>query len=110
MRTALLLSSLLALATAVPVADPITIFNRATTPGTVYTKCSTAGTIALAYDDGPYTYTQKLVNTLNAAGAKATFFFTGTLYGEFPTPPHTFYHYPSSARSKTTSHLEPPNN
>lgn len=81
MHLTLALSSLLSLGAALPVADPISVFNRATTPGTVYTKCSTTGTIALAYDDGPYTYTQKLVDTLNAAGAKGTFFFTGTLYG-----------------------------
>lgn len=37
--------------------------------------------LALAYDDGPYQYTSELVDILDAAGAKATFFFTGTLYG-----------------------------
>lgn len=76
------LSSFLTLGAAIPLESPVTIFNRATTPGTVYTKCSTPNTLALAYDDGPYQYTQSLVNTLNAAGAKGTFFFTGTLYGE----------------------------
>ena len=50
-------------------------------PGVVITKCSSPGMIALAYDDGPYSYTSQLVNTLDASGAKATFFFTGTLYG-----------------------------
>lgn len=81
MHYSLVLSSLLALASALPVSDPITIFNRAPTPGTVYTRCSTPNTLALAYDDGPYQYTQSLVNKLNQAGAKGTFFFTGTLYG-----------------------------
>lgn len=47
----------------------------------VITQCSAPGQIALAYDDGPYQYTQKLVDTLNAGGAKGTFFVTGTLYG-----------------------------
>ncbi|KAI3397914.1 hypothetical protein diail_10083 [Diaporthe ilicicola] len=80
MRASLALSSLFALcASAIPAPNPIELFNRAA--GTVYTKCSTTGTIALAYDDGPYQYTQSIVNTLNAAGAKGTFFFTGTLYG-----------------------------
>ena len=37
--------------------------------------------LALAYDDGPYQYTQKLVDTLTAGGARGTFFVTGTLYG-----------------------------
>jgi peptidoglycan/xylan/chitin deacetylase (PgdA/CDA1 family) len=81
MHYSLILSSLLAVAGAVPVEDPITIFNRAPSPGTVYTKCSKPNTLALAYDDGPYQYTQSIVNKLNQAGAKATFFFTGTLYG-----------------------------
>jgi peptidoglycan/xylan/chitin deacetylase (PgdA/CDA1 family) len=43
----------------------------------VITKCSAPGQIALAYDDGPYQYTQKLVDTLTAGGAKGTFFVTG---------------------------------
>ena len=47
----------------------------------VITKCSSPGQLALAYDDGPYQYTQKLVDTLTAGGAKGTFFVTGTLYG-----------------------------
>lgn len=81
MHYSLVLSSFLALASALPVSDPITLFNRAPTPGTVYTRCSTPNTLALAYDDGPYQYTQSIVNKLNAAGAKGTFFFTGTLYG-----------------------------
>lgn len=82
MHALILLSSLLTLGAALPLESPVSIFQRATTPGTVYTKCSTPNTLALAYDDGPYQYTQSLVNTLNAAGAKGTFFFTGTLYGE----------------------------
>lgn len=82
MKLLLAITSLLAVGSSLPVADPITIFNRAPTPGTVYTKCASPGTLALAYDDGPYQYTQTLVNTLNAAGAKGTFFFTGTLYGQ----------------------------
>jgi hypothetical protein len=43
----------------------------------VITKCSAPGQLALAYDDGPYQYTQKLVDTLTAGGAKGTFFVTG---------------------------------
>lgn len=82
MHALVLFSSLLTLGAALPLESPVSIFQRATTPGTVYTKCSTPNTLALAYDDGPYQYTQSLVNTLNAAGAKGTFFFTGTLYGE----------------------------
>ncbi|KAL2215426.1 chitin deacetylase-like protein [Thermoascus aurantiacus ATCC 26904] len=49
--------------------------------GTVITQCSQPGVIALTFDDGPYIYEDQLVDELNAAGAKATFFVTGTLYG-----------------------------
>ncbi|ORY02266.1 chitin deacetylase-like protein [Clohesyomyces aquaticus] len=67
---------------AYPLEDPITMMKRAgPAAGQVITKCSKSGVIALAYDDGPYQYTQKLVDTLNAGGAKGTFFVTGTLYG-----------------------------
>jgi peptidoglycan/xylan/chitin deacetylase (PgdA/CDA1 family) len=67
---------------AVPVESPLEAFKRAgTAAGQVITKCSRPGVLALAFDDGPYQYTQTLVNTLNAGGAKATFFVTGTLYG-----------------------------
>lgn len=50
-------------------------------PGVVIQRCTKPGMLALAYDDGPYLYTDELVDILNAAGAKATFFWTGTLYG-----------------------------
>ncbi|THX11715.1 glycoside hydrolase/deacetylase [Aureobasidium pullulans] len=79
------LPSLLALsgmAASVAIPDPF-LETRQSSPaaGVVYTKCTKPGLFALAFDDGPGPYTQELINTLNAAGAKATFFFTGTLYG-----------------------------
>ncbi|KAF4459188.1 polysaccharide deacetylase [Fusarium albosuccineum] len=64
-----------------PVESPVEIFNRQATPGVVIRQCNRPGVIALAYDDGPGQYTTQLLNTLNSAGAKATFFWTGTLYG-----------------------------
>lgn len=69
-------------ASARAVSNPIEVFKRAHTAGTVITKCSKPGVLALAYDDGPYQFTSSLVDTLNAAGAKGTFFMTGTLYGK----------------------------
>ncbi|KAH8167506.1 hypothetical protein CIB48_g745 [Xylaria polymorpha] len=66
-------------ARAVP--NPVEMMKRTHTAGTVLTKCSKSGVLALAYDDGPYQYTSSLVDTLDAAGVKGTFFFTGTLYG-----------------------------
>lgn len=87
MHVLLAISSICAFASAYPLESPISIFQRATTPGTIYTTCNTPNTLALAYDDGPYSYTASLVETLNAAGVKGTFFFTGTLYGQFTLNP-----------------------
>lgn len=80
-----LLSSVLAvsgIAAASAIPSPF-IETRQSSPtaGVVYSKCSKPGVFALAFDDGPGQYTEELIKTLNAAGAKATFFFTGTLYG-----------------------------
>ena len=69
-------------ASAVSIPSPIDLIRRDHSLGTVITKCAKPGVLALAFDDGPYQYTQKLVDTLDAADAKATFFFTGTLYGK----------------------------
>jgi peptidoglycan/xylan/chitin deacetylase (PgdA/CDA1 family) len=41
------------------------------------TECVTEGDIALTYDDGPYIYTSDLLDILDAAGVKATFFIVG---------------------------------
>ncbi|KAI5249759.1 glycoside hydrolase/deacetylase [Aureobasidium subglaciale] len=74
--------ALSSMATASAIPEPFLV-SRQNSPaaGVVYSKCSKPGVFALAFDDGPGAYTQELINTLNAAGAKATFFFTGTLYG-----------------------------
>ncbi|KAF2728015.1 glycoside hydrolase/deacetylase [Polyplosphaeria fusca] len=81
--TSMLASSLLAVtASAYPLLDPLQMMKRAGPPaGQVITKCASPGMLALAYDDGPYQYTQTLVDTLTKGGAKGTFFVTGTLYG-----------------------------
>ncbi|KAI0486711.1 carbohydrate esterase family 4 protein [Xylaria cf. heliscus] len=75
------LAALAAGASALSVPTPVEIMKRTHTPGIVITKCSKSGVLALAYDDGPYQYTSSLIDTLDAAGVKGTFFFTGTLYG-----------------------------
>jgi peptidoglycan/xylan/chitin deacetylase (PgdA/CDA1 family) len=69
-------------AVALPIANPLQIFSRAATPGVVITRCTKPNVLSLAFDDGPYQYTSALVDTLDKAGAKGTFFWTGTLYGE----------------------------
>ena len=82
MLAQIIVSAMLAASVAgYPGDDPIEFLKRATTPGVVMTKCNSPGMLALAYDDGPYTYTSQLVDILDKAGAKGTFFWTGTLYG-----------------------------
>jgi len=81
-----LLSALLAFSTSAhPTRDPIELFYRQTNAGPVagqiITTCNRPGVLALAFDDGPFTFTQALVDILNQGNAKGTFFFTGTLYG-----------------------------
>ncbi|KZV87801.1 glycoside hydrolase/deacetylase [Exidia glandulosa HHB12029] len=44
---------------------------------TVYTKCKVANTVAITFDDGPYSYEQELITTLAKYKAKATFFLNG---------------------------------
>ncbi|KAF2249264.1 carbohydrate esterase family 4 protein [Trematosphaeria pertusa] len=80
--TTLFVASLAAVTGAVPVLNPIQAIQAAGPPaGQVITKCTSPGMLALAYDDGPYQYTQKLADILSQGGAKGTFFVTGTLYG-----------------------------
>ena len=40
--------------------------------------------VALTFDDGPGEYTEKLINGLNARGAKATFFMCGSCVEQYP--------------------------
>ncbi|KAI5863852.1 carbohydrate esterase family 4 protein [Durotheca rogersii] len=68
-------------ASAKPVPSPIDVIKRDHVAGIVINKCAKPGVLTLAYDDGPYQYTSSLVDTLNNAGVKGTFFLTGTLYG-----------------------------
>lgn len=68
-------------AAALPTMSPLEYVKRAVNPGVVIQKCTNPGMLALAYDDGPYTYTSQLVDILDKGGAKGTFFWTGTLYG-----------------------------
>jgi peptidoglycan/xylan/chitin deacetylase (PgdA/CDA1 family) len=45
--------------------------------GSIILSCTTPGTVALTFDDGPYEYTQSIVDALTTAGHKATFFQNG---------------------------------
>ncbi|PBL01628.1 carbohydrate esterase family 4 protein [Armillaria gallica] len=49
--------------------------------GGVITSCTVPNTAALTFDDGPYIYSQNIVNMLDAKGVKGTFFVNGNNYG-----------------------------
>ncbi|KIO23652.1 carbohydrate esterase family 4 protein [Tulasnella calospora MUT 4182] len=59
---------------------------RQATGGAVYTSCSVPNTVAITFDDGPYTYNTDIVNTLGQYNAKATFFVNGNNYQCIYTP------------------------
>ncbi|KAG8725434.1 Carbohydrate esterase 4 protein [Ceratobasidium sp. 395] len=48
-------------------------------PG-VITSCTVPNTAALTFDDGPYKWNREVVDTLDAAGARGTFFVNGNNY------------------------------
>jgi len=64
---------------ALAIASPVE--KRQVPVGQVITSCTVPGTFALAFDDGPYVYTNGLLDQLSAAGFKATFFVNGQNYG-----------------------------
>jgi peptidoglycan/xylan/chitin deacetylase (PgdA/CDA1 family) len=45
-------------------------------------NCTTPGTFALTFDDGPYKYTDQILDVLKQNNIKATFFITGTNLGK----------------------------
>ena len=57
----IIVATLAAFALAKPIPDPLHVIRESgPVAGQVITKCSAPGQIALAYDDGPYQYTQKV--------------------------------------------------
>ena len=54
--------------------------------GQIITQCTVPGTFALTFDDGPYTYTDKILDILRANGVKATFFVNGQNFGNINDP------------------------
>lgn len=73
-----LLSALVAGAIASPFAD---IEARTLPFGTLIHRCTEPNTIALTFDDGPFTFTPDVLDMFNDAGAKATFFLNGHNWG-----------------------------
>ncbi|KAF5524489.1 Chitin deacetylase [Colletotrichum aenigma] len=50
--------------------------------GTVISSCTVENTFALTFDDGPFKYTDHVLDLLAEAQVKATFFVTGSLLGD----------------------------
>ncbi|KAL2007699.1 hypothetical protein VTN00DRAFT_7681 [Thermoascus crustaceus] len=48
--------------------------------GAVIDRCTVPGTFALTFDDGPFIFTNKILDLLRANGVRATFFLTGQLH------------------------------
>ncbi|WZH47902.1 Chitin deacetylase 1 [Fusarium acuminatum] len=57
--------------------------NSGKAPYNIYiTNCSTPGTVALTFDDGPYKYTNQVLDVLKKNDMKATFFIVGNNLGK----------------------------
>ncbi|KAK4187169.1 family 4 putative carbohydrate esterase [Podospora australis] len=58
--------------------------------GAIIEHCTVPGTVALTFDDGPFTYTSHVLDLLDSYGAKATFFINGDNWShgidDFSTP------------------------
>ncbi|OAQ57743.1 chitin deacetylase [Pochonia chlamydosporia 170] len=52
------------------------------TYGTIINHCKSPGLIALAFDDGPWVFTNQLLDLLDQLGVQATFFVTGYNLGK----------------------------
>ncbi|KAJ5155244.1 hypothetical protein N7492_008047 [Penicillium capsulatum] len=55
--------------------------------GAVINHCTIPGTIAVTFDDGPYIYTAKMLDTLTEHGVRATFFLNGVNKGSIDAFP-----------------------
>jgi len=62
-------------------ASPADFTKRDKPLAQVITSCTKPNNVALTFDDGPYTYLEKISDALVAAGAKGTFFWNGNNYG-----------------------------
>ncbi|KAF8875509.1 chitin deacetylase [Infundibulicybe gibba] len=77
----MLVQSLITLALSLASASVVSASPAKRSPGQVIYQCSVPNTVALTFDDGPYNYIYDIVNTLDDAGAKGTFFLNGNNYG-----------------------------
>jgi peptidoglycan/xylan/chitin deacetylase (PgdA/CDA1 family) len=75
MRVLLILALLSQLAA--PLTLPVYPKKRDVSPGVAIYSCTQEGTVALSFDDGPFVYTDSVLDQLAAVGFKATFFING---------------------------------
>ena len=61
--------------------QPPTVNGTELSYGTMVTGCTASKTVAITFDDGPYQWTSALIDSLNNANVKATFFVVGKMYG-----------------------------
>lgn len=54
--------------------------------GQIITQCTQPGTFAITFDDGPYIYTDQILDILKNNGVKATFFVNGQNWGDINDP------------------------
>lgn len=85
-----LLSALIVRAAASPVGDSQQ--RRQNIPvGRAIFSCTVENTVALTFDDGPFAYTEQVLDSLAEAGIKATFFINGDNWA-------SIYNYQSTVR------------
>ncbi|KAL9612738.1 MAG: hypothetical protein Q9167_002677 [Letrouitia subvulpina] len=70
--------------------DPRPLLGKVTYDDDIY-DCVKAKVVALTYDDGPYLYTNQLLDILKSYGFHATFFMTGNNLGKGPIDETTPY-------------------
>ncbi|RGP73148.1 chitin deacetylase [Fusarium longipes] len=75
MRNLIILASFSHLAAALTI--PTYPKKRALSAGFAIYSCTTPGTVALTFDDGPFIYTESVLDQLASAGFQATFFLNG---------------------------------
>ncbi|KAJ3506057.1 hypothetical protein NMY22_g17369 [Coprinellus aureogranulatus] len=67
----------LACSLAVAIASPVSPHLEKRAKALAFRSCTVPNTVALTFDDGPYDFLSDLVDTLNKANVKGTFFFNG---------------------------------
>lgn len=75
MATRFITLALAGLAAATPIA------NNRRAAASVIASCTKPNTVALTFDDGPFDYTDDVLDLLGNAGMKATFFLNGLNWG-----------------------------